>query len=397
MIFDILVDQAIDLTTRPWTRRRDLLELMATSWRPPVQLTPYTDDVEEAAGWMEVLAPMGIEGVVAKRANARYGVPGSWVKVKHRQSLEGVVGAVVGPLQRPEALVVGFWGDDGTLRILGRAPLTPRQGEQVGPLLRPPTGLHPWPDQISAAHFGGEPVTITHADPAVMVEVLADTAQSGGRRRAPAAVRPGAPGLARVGATPPQRRHLRDAGGVTSDEGIDDAIAAVRKRKADQRALDQWRQRWNIRPQQQLHEGFTALQAVAHPIGEGPFRQLARRVEAEAATPWRPGWLIPEAVPGLKQDRRFVAPSDQLPRPFDAGTYRVPPGSWSGNRRKRVAERRYERMWSDKGAKRVELLHVFAWYGDERVQWLLVRREGLHAVSGSYDQIQAAVVEEFLA
>ncbi|WP_158548168.1 ATP-dependent DNA ligase [Desertihabitans brevis] len=131
MVFDVLADQGIDPTAEPWTRRRERLELLATSWRPPIQLTPYTDDVEEAAGWMEALAPMGIEGVVAKRVSARYGVAGSWVKVKHRQSLEGVVGAVIGPLQRPEALVVGSWDEDGTLRILGRAPLTPRQAAQI--------------------------------------------------------------------------------------------------------------------------------------------------------------------------------------------------------------------------------------------------------------------------
>lgn len=55
----------------------------------------------------------------------------------------------------------------------------------MGPLLQPPTGPHPWPEQISAAHFGGDPVTITHTDPTVVVEVLADTAESGGRRRHP--------------------------------------------------------------------------------------------------------------------------------------------------------------------------------------------------------------------
>lgn len=184
MVFDVLVDQGADLTAESWTRRRERLELMATTWWPPVQLTPYTDDVDEAAAWMEALAPMGIEGVVAKRASARYGIAGSWVKVSTARAWK-IVGAVIGLLQRPEALVVGSWAEDGTLRILGRAPLTPRQVDQVGPLLRPPVGPHPWPDQISAAHFGGDPVTITHADPAVVVEVLADTAQSGGRRRHP--------------------------------------------------------------------------------------------------------------------------------------------------------------------------------------------------------------------
>ncbi|WP_197429755.1 ATP-dependent DNA ligase [Auraticoccus cholistanensis] len=184
MVFDLLAERGSATVAEPWTRRRSRLEQLATGWRPPVQLTPFAREVEEAAAWMEALAPMGIEGVVAKRAAARYGAAGSWLKVKHRETLEGVVGAVVGPLERPEALVVGRW-DDGELTILGRAPLTPRQAEQVAPLLSAPRSPHPWPDRIRSAHFGGDPVAITHAEPEVLVEVLADTAESGGRRRHP--------------------------------------------------------------------------------------------------------------------------------------------------------------------------------------------------------------------
>ncbi|RCK68918.1 ATP-dependent DNA ligase [Desertihabitans brevis] len=185
VVFDVLVEQGSDRTGESWTTRRDRLEVLGAGWRPPVQATPCTDDRAEAAGWMAALAPMGIEGVVAKRAGARYGAAGSWVKVKQRQTLQGVVGAVVGPLHRPEALVVGRWSEDGELGVLGRAPLAPRQSAEVGPLLSPPSAPHPWPDQVSAAHFGGDPVTVTHADPVLVVEVRADTAESGGRRRHP--------------------------------------------------------------------------------------------------------------------------------------------------------------------------------------------------------------------
>lgn len=37
---------------------------------PPVEFTPYTEDVDEGAGWMEVLASMGIEGVGPAPATA---------------------------------------------------------------------------------------------------------------------------------------------------------------------------------------------------------------------------------------------------------------------------------------------------------------------------------------
>lgn len=184
MIFDILISAGRDLRMQPWTERRAELEAIAAGWRPPMQLTPYTDDPAEAAAWMEALAPMGIEGVVAKRATARYGTPGSWLKVKHRETLTGVVGAVIGVLAKPEALIVGQWSPGGELNILGRtSPLSSAQSAEIGALLTAPDGHHPWPSEINSGHFGGGPVRITHVNPTLHVEVLADVAQQSGRRR----------------------------------------------------------------------------------------------------------------------------------------------------------------------------------------------------------------------
>ena len=50
--------------------------------------------------------------------------------------------AVIGPLQRPEAIVVGLHNGD-ELRIVGRStPLQSHQARQPGTLLRPPSGPH---------------------------------------------------------------------------------------------------------------------------------------------------------------------------------------------------------------------------------------------------------------
>ena len=38
---------------------------------------------------------------------------------------------------------------------------------------------------MGAGHFGGDPVTLTHADPVVIAEVSADPAEQAGRRRHP--------------------------------------------------------------------------------------------------------------------------------------------------------------------------------------------------------------------
>jgi len=82
--FDLLAVGGIDMRTQRWTIRRQRLEQLAKGWVPPLQLTPVTDDVDEATEWLEVLpAALGVEGLVVKGAASRY-TPGrrdAWVKV----------------------------------------------------------------------------------------------------------------------------------------------------------------------------------------------------------------------------------------------------------------------------------------------------------------------------
>jgi ATP-dependent DNA ligase len=123
---------------------------------------------------------------VAKRRSSRYGSQGSWTKTKFRETLQGVIGAVIGPLDHPEALIVATAAVTGELIVLGRTTaLTPEQAADLGALLQPPDQPHPWPTVIASGHFGGDPVSITHAKPNVVVEVSADPALQAGRRRHP--------------------------------------------------------------------------------------------------------------------------------------------------------------------------------------------------------------------
>ena len=75
--------------------------------------------------------------------------------------------------------------------VLGRTtPLTSVQSAEIGSLLRPPKWLlslarNPWPETMGLGYFGGEPVTITHAEFLVVAEVSADPAEQVGRRRHP--------------------------------------------------------------------------------------------------------------------------------------------------------------------------------------------------------------------
>lgn len=183
VIFDVLRHRGQDVTGLPWVRRRAMIEDLADGWRPPLQLTPHTCDRDEAIAWMEALAPMGIEGIVAKRSAGRYRRGVDWIKVRHRESLVGLIGAVIGPTSGPEALIIGQADDTGELAILGRtSPLSPSQSALIGPLLHQPVGPHPWPGVIGSGQFGS-PVTITRVEPELIAEVSADTAQTAGRRR----------------------------------------------------------------------------------------------------------------------------------------------------------------------------------------------------------------------
>ena len=190
--FDVLAHAGKDTRQQPWTERRALLESIAAAWRPPFQLSPYTRDPAEAEQWFHDYRPAGIEGLVVKGAAAAYasGRRG-WRKVKNRETVEVIVGAVIGPVERPEAIVAGRYAPDPELgqdlTVVGRStPLSSRQAAELAAVLTPiPAGQHPWPDEVGAGHWGGGPVAITHVEPTVVVEVTADTALQAGRYRHP--------------------------------------------------------------------------------------------------------------------------------------------------------------------------------------------------------------------
>ena len=185
LAFDALAAGGEDLRGKPWRDRRAALEALAP-WQPPLQLSPSTVSREQALRWFEDWRAAGVEGLVAKGALSRY-EPGrrGWVKVKSRHTQEVVVGAVIGAITAPEAVVCGL-RRGGELVASGRSGrLTAAQSRALAPLLQEPLGEHPWPDQIGAGHFGGSKVAITRVEPVLVAEVSADAALSDGRFRHP--------------------------------------------------------------------------------------------------------------------------------------------------------------------------------------------------------------------
>ncbi|HEY3561770.1 MAG TPA: ATP-dependent DNA ligase [Kribbella sp.] len=196
--FDLLTIGGVDLRTQRWTVRRTRLEALAKPWVPPLQLSPATADVDEAREWFEVLpAAMGIEGLVCKGAASRYvGGRREWLKVKHRDTREVIVGGVLGPIGHPEVVIAGQYrgggpaggsaGGDPELVVVGRTTvLTGQQSRELAAVLDPAGPGHPWPEEITSYRWGGRDAKkpLTKVEPLVVVEVAADTATQAGQIR----------------------------------------------------------------------------------------------------------------------------------------------------------------------------------------------------------------------
>jgi ATP-dependent DNA ligase len=208
--FDLLAASGRDARPLPLERRRELLEALAADWLPPLHLSPATRDPYEARDWYERWPAAGIEGLVVKGlAEPYHGGRRQWVKVKHRDTVEVVCGAVLGATEHPEALVLGL-PIEGRLRIVGRStPLKATAARALARLLTAPAGIHPWPARVPAGalqRFDRDraSVDLTLVEPFV-VEVSADTAWSGRSfRHAVRYVRP-RPELEPEQVEPPQR------------------------------------------------------------------------------------------------------------------------------------------------------------------------------------------------
>lgn len=184
--FDLLALRGQDLRDQALRTRWADLTTLASGWEPPLQLVMQTDDRSLALEWFDLLRDIGVEGIVAKAAEGRYrsGSRSGWIKIKNRHTEYGIVGAVVGPLTRPQAIVVGRYTDGGELVIVGRStPLGSAISTEIAAAVQAmQSDQHPWPHQISAG-YGGGVVDLTHVDPQLVVEVSADTALLGGRWR----------------------------------------------------------------------------------------------------------------------------------------------------------------------------------------------------------------------
>ena len=150
--FDALLTADADLRDRPFAERRRALETALAGARPPVHLTPTTDDPTTARDWFDRFEGAGLDGVVAKDAGLPY-QPGkrTMIKVKHERTAECVVagfrwhkeGGTVG------SLLLGLFDGAGVLHHVGVASgfSAARRQDFVGelePLRSGASSGHPW-------------------------------------------------------------------------------------------------------------------------------------------------------------------------------------------------------------------------------------------------------------
>ena len=134
--------------------RRRRLETALADARPPVHLTPLTRDRDTAADWFARFEGAGLDGVIAKAADAVY-EPGKrrMLKIKHRRTADCVVAGFrwhkKGPGTHVGSLILGLFDDAGVLHHVGvtssfkwdrRAELA----DELAPLRADAIDGHPW-------------------------------------------------------------------------------------------------------------------------------------------------------------------------------------------------------------------------------------------------------------
>jgi ATP-dependent DNA ligase len=145
LVFDVLVDDAgRDLTALPLTERRRRLEQLFTrvATDGTLRLSPVTVERELAGRWLAELGGSGLDGVVAKRAEAPYasGERTAMRKVKRMRTADCVVGGFRYAQTGGEigSLLLGLYDDAGLLHHVGfSASFAGPERRALKPLLEP--------------------------------------------------------------------------------------------------------------------------------------------------------------------------------------------------------------------------------------------------------------------
>lgn len=157
--FDLLRLDGEDLMPRPQCERRLLLQALLADIGPPIHLTPMTTDRALAEHWLADFEGAGLDGVIAKPADAPY-QPGrrAMLKIKHVRSADCVVAGMRWHKTGEDAvgsLLLGLYDAQGVLQHVGVTSAfdmaTRRQlALELQPLRRDALRGHPWAGSAEA-------------------------------------------------------------------------------------------------------------------------------------------------------------------------------------------------------------------------------------------------------
>ena len=160
VVFDLLASDGEDRRERPQIERRSLLEALLANAAPPIHLTPTTRDADMARDWLARFEGAGLDGVIAKPADAPY-QPGkrAMIKIKHARTAECVVAGFRWHKSGPDAvgsLLLGLYDDGGRLHHVGVTSsftMAARRDlvKELEPLRERALAEHPWRDWAEAS------------------------------------------------------------------------------------------------------------------------------------------------------------------------------------------------------------------------------------------------------
>ncbi len=164
VFFDLLAEGDRDLTREPFATRRAALESLLADAKPPIHITPATDDRGLAADWFQRFEGAGLDGVMAKRADSLY-QPNkrTMLKVKHERDCDCVVAGFRWYKDAENtaigSLLLGLYNDAGALQHVGVCSSFTRDKREelvsfLEPYRRDAAKDHPWNHELTEAVDG---------------------------------------------------------------------------------------------------------------------------------------------------------------------------------------------------------------------------------------------------
>ena len=124
VFFDVLFESHRDLRNEPLAFRRNRLELLLSSARAPIHITPATRDNAVAEDWFRRFEGAGLDGVMAKQATGVYESDKRvMLKIKHERDCDCVVAGFrwykSGDCPAIGSLLFGLYDEAGSLHHVG--------------------------------------------------------------------------------------------------------------------------------------------------------------------------------------------------------------------------------------------------------------------------------------